>query len=65
MSLKNNIGEYHAEKGSNTNFDFSKHNPLEGTTIDDAHKTAGAHINFHNATGKQEIGVIDHFQKGS
>ena len=65
MNLETDIKEYHAGAGSETMFDFSKGDPLAGTHIDDMHKTAGANIDFTGATGQQELGVVDQFQKGS
>ena len=52
MNLVNNIGEYHAGAGSETMFDFANGDPLAGTNIADMHKSAGASIDFNNATGK-------------
>ena len=65
MDLATDMNEYHAKKGSNSMFDFSKGDPLKNTNIKDLHKDAGAHLNFHGATGKQEIGVVNKFQKGA
>ena len=65
MNIETNVKEYHAGKGSETMFDFSKGDPLAGTTVTDMHKSAGANIDFNGATGNQEIGVVDQFQKGS
>ena len=65
MDLATDMNEYHAKKGSNLMFDFSKGDPLKNTNIKDLHKDAGAHLNFHGASGKQEMGVVNKFQQGA
>ena len=65
MDLKTDMSEYHAKSGSNSMFDFSKGDPLKNTNIKDMHKDAGANLNFHGSTGKQEMGVVDRFQQGA
>ena len=61
MNLATDMNEYHAKSGSNSMFDFSKGDPLKNTNIQDMHKDAGANLNFHGATGNQEMGVINRF----
>ena len=45
--------------------DFKNGNPLKNTKINDMHMNKGASVDFSGATGKQELGVMDKFEKGS
>ena len=45
--------------------DFKNGNPLKNTKINDMHMKKGASVDFSGATGKQELGVMDKFEKGS
>ena len=61
MNLETDVKEFDAKKGSETEFDFSKGDPLADTNITDMHKEAGADIDFNDATTDQKLGVIDKF----
>merc|ERR1712178_91047 len=69
MNLKNtqgtNVNEFEAKKGSETMFDFKNGDPLANSNIKDMHMKAGASVDFNGASGKQEMGVMNKFEKGS
>ena len=46
-------------------FDYNNGNPLANTDINDMHMRKGASIDFSGASGKQELGVMNKFEKGS
>ena len=60
-----NIKEFEAKAGSETMFDYNNGDPLANTDITDMHMQKGAAIDFSGASGKQEVAVLDTFQKGS
>ena len=69
MNLKDtkgtNVKEFEAKKGSETMMDFSHGDPLANSKIGDMHMKAGASIDFNGASGKQEMGVMNKFDKGA
>ena len=59
------IKEFEAKKGSQTMFDFQNGDPMANTKIKDMHMKAGANVDFAGASGKQELGVMNQFEKGN
>ena len=60
-----NIKEFDAKAGSETMMDFNNGDPLANTKINDMHMHKGSSVDFSGATGEQELGVMDQFEKGS
>jgi len=60
-----NINEFEAKAGSQTMMDFTNGNPLANSDIKDMHMKKGASIDFAGASGKQEVNVMNKFEKGS
>eukprot|EP00355_Strombidium_rassoulzadegani_P003253 CAMPEP_0168612646 /NCGR_PEP_ID=MMETSP0449_2-20121227/3029_1 /TAXON_ID=1082188 /ORGANISM="Strombidium rassoulzadegani, Strain ras09" /LENGTH=83 /DNA_ID=CAMNT_0008653227 /DNA_START=24 /DNA_END=271 /DNA_ORIENTATION=- len=47
--LATDVSHYHADKGSDTYFDFRKGDPLAASKVGKLSKSAGANINFAGA----------------
>mmetsp|Transcript_13535 Transcript_13535/g.23047 ORF Transcript_13535/g.23047 Transcript_13535/m.23047 type:complete len:182 (-) Transcript_13535:55-600(-) len=63
--LATDIGHFHADKGSDTYFDYRKGDPLAASNIGKLSKSAGGNIHFKGASGRQENGVVDRFRDSS
>eukprot|EP00356_Strombidium_inclinatum_P005453 CAMPEP_0170486540 /NCGR_PEP_ID=MMETSP0208-20121228/5521_1 /TAXON_ID=197538 /ORGANISM="Strombidium inclinatum, Strain S3" /LENGTH=132 /DNA_ID=CAMNT_0010760505 /DNA_START=49 /DNA_END=447 /DNA_ORIENTATION=+ len=63
VNLETVANTYTAEPGSNTVFDFKNGNPLADTKVGTFRKEAGANLDFVDASGKQQMGIVDKFQK--
>ena len=65
INLNLGIGELALSKDAEAHFSFTDGDALAGITLDDVHKEKGGAITFTGSTGQQELGVIDHFMRGT